>query len=125
MEFEQGGKERAEYGEQLLIRLAEDLTSRHERGFSVQNLENMRLFYAAIGKKEISETLSGKLALASPNGVDTQKSQTSSGILQTLSGKLSALQNKMLVREYLTALPDEKVLASELEKTRKTLEARK
>lgn len=36
-----------------------------------------------------------------------------------------ALQNKMLVREYLTALPDEKVLASELEKTRKTLEARK
>ena len=36
-----------------------------------------------------------------------------------------ALQNKMLVREYLTALPDEKVLASELEKTRKTLEATK
>ncbi len=27
--------------------------------------------------------------------------------------------------EYLTALPDEKVLASELEKTRKTLETRK
>jgi predicted nuclease of restriction endonuclease-like (RecB) superfamily len=36
-----------------------------------------------------------------------------------------ALQNKMLVREYLTALPDEKVLASELQKTRKTLEITK
>jgi hypothetical protein len=35
------------------------------------------------------------------------------------------LPNKMLVREYLTALPDEKTLAGELEKTRKQLEARK
>jgi predicted nuclease of restriction endonuclease-like (RecB) superfamily len=36
-----------------------------------------------------------------------------------------ALPNKMLVREYLTALPDEKALAAELETTRKQLEARK
>ena len=36
-----------------------------------------------------------------------------------------ALPNKLLVREYLTALPDEKTLATELEKTRKQLEARK
>ena len=36
-----------------------------------------------------------------------------------------ALPNKLLVREYLTALPDEKVLAAELEKTRKQLESRK
>jgi predicted nuclease of restriction endonuclease-like (RecB) superfamily len=35
-----------------------------------------------------------------------------------------ALPNKLLVHEYLTALPDEKVLAAELEKTRKQLEAR-
>lgn len=34
------------------------------------------------------------------------------------------LSNKLLVREYLTALPDEKVLAADLEKTRKTLERR-
>ena len=31
------------------------------------------------------------------------------------------LPNKMLVREYLTALPDEKVLAAEIDKTRKRL----
>jgi hypothetical protein len=36
-----------------------------------------------------------------------------------------ALPNKLLVREYLTALPDEQILAAELEKTRKQLEARK
>ncbi len=36
-----------------------------------------------------------------------------------------ALPNKLLVREYLTALPDEKLLAAELEKTRKQLEPRK
>jgi len=35
------------------------------------------------------------------------------------------LPTKLLVREYLTALPDEKVLSAELEKTRKQLEARK
>ena len=33
------------------------------------------------------------------------------------------LPNKMLVREYLTALPDEKVLAAEIDKTRKRLES--
>ena len=34
VEFEQGGQARAEYGEGLLKRLAEDLTARHGRGFS-------------------------------------------------------------------------------------------
>ena len=92
VEFEQGGAKRAEYGEQLLKRLADDLTSRHGRGFSVQNLENMRLFYGVCGPKEISETLSGKLALASSDAASvTQKSQTPSGIFQTASGKSPAL----------------------------------
>jgi hypothetical protein len=36
-----------------------------------------------------------------------------------------ALPTKLLVREYLTALPDEKLLSAELEKTRRQLEARK
>jgi len=35
-----------------------------------------------------------------------------------------ALPNKLLVREYMTALPDEKTLALEIEKTRRKLEAR-
>ena len=34
VEAEQGGQERAEYGEQITKRLAEDLTTRFGRGFS-------------------------------------------------------------------------------------------
>ena len=36
-----------------------------------------------------------------------------------------ALPNKLLVREYLTALPNEKLLSSELEKTRREIERRR
>ena len=45
VEYEQGGKERAEYGTQLLKRLAEDLTKTFGRGFSWRNLYNMKEFY--------------------------------------------------------------------------------
>jgi hypothetical protein len=45
VEFEQGGAERAGYGEELPERLAVDLTSQRGRGFSRQNLHNMRQFY--------------------------------------------------------------------------------
>ena len=47
VEFEQSGEERAEYGTALIESLAEDLTGRFGRGFSRQNLQNMRLFYLA------------------------------------------------------------------------------
>lgn len=45
VEEEQGGKERAEYGTQLLKELSKVLTKEFGRGFSVQNLERMRSFY--------------------------------------------------------------------------------
>jgi hypothetical protein len=45
VEHEQGGKDRAEYGDELLTRLASDLTARHGRGFSRQGLQRMRAFY--------------------------------------------------------------------------------
>jgi len=60
VEFEQGGKRRAEYGEELLERLSRDLTSRFGRGFGVDNLENMRRFYVAVPENKISETISRK-----------------------------------------------------------------
>ena len=37
---------------------------------------------------------------------------------------MKGLPNKVLTAEYRTALPDEKILASELERTRRMLEAR-
>jgi predicted nuclease of restriction endonuclease-like (RecB) superfamily len=45
VEFEQGGKERAEYGSGLLQKIADDLTTEFGKGFSIQNLERIRKFY--------------------------------------------------------------------------------
>ncbi len=42
VEEEQGGKERADYGKQLLKGLSEVLIKEFGKGFSVQNLERMR-----------------------------------------------------------------------------------
>lgn len=58
VEYEQGGKTRAEYGKQLLINLAKDLTLRNGRGFSRSNLLYMRKFYLSFPK---SETVSHQL----------------------------------------------------------------
>lgn len=58
VEYEQGGKARAEYGEALLQRLAVDLTARHGRGFSRQGLQKMRGLFTSW---EICPTPSGKL----------------------------------------------------------------
>ena len=57
VEFEQGGRKRAEYGEELLGRLSADLTARVGRGFSIDNLELMRRFYLAW---PIAQTLSAQ-----------------------------------------------------------------
>ena len=45
VEFEQGGKIRADYGKALISSLARDLGIRHGKGFSRSNLIYMRLFY--------------------------------------------------------------------------------
>ena len=45
VEFEQGGKARAEYGKALISKLAADLSLRHGKGFSRTNLVYMRLLY--------------------------------------------------------------------------------
>jgi predicted nuclease of restriction endonuclease-like (RecB) superfamily len=76
VEYEQGGKERAAYGSELLKRLSGDLQSRLGRGFSERNLEQMRQFYLhwqspqtlsanseAGTSQTISQTPSAKLAL--------------------------------------------------------------
>ncbi|HLA49586.1 MAG TPA: DUF1016 N-terminal domain-containing protein [Thermodesulfovibrionia bacterium] len=60
VEYEQKGKERAEYGEELLQKVSKDLNGKFERGFSSDNLEAMRRFYLSYPVK-ISETVSRKL----------------------------------------------------------------
>jgi len=57
VEFEQGGQERAAYGEGLIERLSADLSARFGRGFSRQNLWQMRAFYLAWSVERISQAL--------------------------------------------------------------------
>ena len=60
VEFEQSGEERAEYGAALVDKLAEDLTVRFGRGFSLQNIYNMRLFYLSYPTEKILQAPSGE-----------------------------------------------------------------
>lgn len=73
VEKEQGGKVRANYGKHILKELSKILTKEFGKGFSVDNLENMRRFYVAYGKSEtvsrisdntISETASREFNLS-------------------------------------------------------------
>ena len=66
VEYEQGGARRAEYGVQLLQRLTVDLTSRHGRGFGVDNLQRMRAFYLSCPPSKIYATLSRKFTDTAP-----------------------------------------------------------
>jgi len=50
VELDQAGEGRAEYGEQLIKKLAADLSKRFGRGFAWPNLYRMRRFYAAYPK---------------------------------------------------------------------------
>lgn len=61
VEEEQGGQIRAEYGKSLLKLLSVELINEFGKGFSVDNLENMRRFYLAFQK---SETVSRKFELS-------------------------------------------------------------
>src|SRR5437588_1637933 len=85
VEFEQRGKKRAEYGEELLQRLAKDLTARFGRGFSYPNVNKSRQFYLAFPAPGILSTPSIESihTILSTPSIESQrkKGQTSSGEL--------------------------------------------
>ena len=76
VEFEQKGKARAEYGEELIVRLAKDMTEKFGKGFSKSNLFLMRQFYLTYPEK--FQTMSGK-------SLESKKFQTATGKSETLS----------------------------------------
>ena len=106
LEFEQGGRDRGEYGRGVVERLASDLSARYGRGFSARSLWQMRAFYVAwpvlqhepaspapvAGKLQTpsaeSEPPRGKLRTVSAELVPAEASQH--GVLQTASGDLAA-----------------------------------
>jgi predicted nuclease of restriction endonuclease-like (RecB) superfamily len=59
VEFEQKGKEKAEYGSALLKKLSKDLKLRYGKGFSISNVYLMRQFYF---KYQKFQTVSGELS---------------------------------------------------------------
>ncbi len=59
IQFEQGGKKKAEYGSGLLNKLSNDLTEKYGKGFSRDSLERMRKLYVLFSKPA---TLSRKLS---------------------------------------------------------------
>jgi hypothetical protein len=88
VEFEQGGEDRAAYGESLIQRLALDLTGRFGRGFSRQNLQQMRAFYLAWPLEQKCQTLSG---VSSSQNTQTLTAQSfTQPILQTVSAESSS-----------------------------------
>lgn len=91
VEFEQKGKAKAEYGEELIVKLAKDMTEKFGRGFSERNLRNMRAFYLNF---PIRQTLSAKSLeeqkLQRPSGKSVTPSRKSE-ISQTLSDKFEPM----------------------------------
>jgi DNA-binding MarR family transcriptional regulator len=61
VEEEQNGKERAEYGKQILKSLSKSLSNEFGKGFSQRNLEQMRQFYLTYSK---AQTLSAEFNLS-------------------------------------------------------------
>ena len=94
VEFEQSGENRAEYGAALIVRLADDLTVQFGRGFSSQNIYNMRLFYLSYQPNRIRQTLSGILA-------PPPRRQ----IFQTTSGEFDPSSVEVGFDDLLTAFP--------------------
>ena len=76
VQSEQQGEARAEYGEQLIERLAIDLSKQFGRGFRRTNLWQMRAFYQAWPEKKILQTPSGEFAPAQTANTITHTSST-------------------------------------------------
>lgn len=57
VEEEQNGKERAEYGKQILKGLSTDLTKEFGKGFSMRNLEQIRKFYKTYSNSSSLSTI--------------------------------------------------------------------
>ena len=53
MEHEQGGQEKAEYGEGTLKQLSDELTQEFGKGFSLRNIETIRKFYLTYRKQHL------------------------------------------------------------------------
>lgn len=106
VEEEQNGKNRAEYGKQLLKGLSEQLTNEFGKGFSVENLERIRKFYvvysnsltvSTISENVKSQTLSTKLKMSENASILSQNEISKSATLSRIF-KLNWSHYNFLIR---------------------------
>jgi hypothetical protein len=129
VEYEQGGSDRAKYGEKLLEHLSKDLTKRFGKGFSLRNIRNFRLLYQAFpirkalpaesshGKKSTSQTLKLKTVNKRQSVVAESDSNIS---LKTLPANLSWTHLLLILRVkeplarqfYIDSNREEKIIKS-------------
>ena len=76
VEYEQGGKKRADYAEETLESLSKKLTAEFGRGYSVDNLERMRRFYLMYRKSAT------QLRISSGEALPMARSQKSATVLR-------------------------------------------
>ena len=88
VEHEQGGEDRAGYGEELLKRLSRDLGARFGRGFSLTNLKQFRKFYLVWRVPEKGQTASGQLP---PPGKGQTPSDQSGGAVIPATARVAGL----------------------------------
>lgn len=79
VEFEQHGKDRAEYGAQLLKKLEERV---NRKGLNVTALKSMRKFY--LWYPQMAENINGQICTTLSCNLIEQKSSTVSNLLQTI-----------------------------------------
>lgn len=100
VEFEQGGEARAEYGAEVLLRLARDLTARFGRGFSDRNLRQMRTFHQYW---EIWQTPSAKFEARVCLPVD---------LLGEMENSLSSEQGELMILPTAPAIFDPRIFSA-------------
>ena len=124
VEYEQGGREKAEYGSFLFEQLSKDLSNLYGKGFSRANLLYMRKLYLNF---PISETLSNVLSwshyfeiLRSDNTLEinfyTKQTEKENWSVRELKRQMKSIGNQLFVSKYQLYLPDKKQLENELNK---------
>lgn len=107
VEEEQQGKERAEYGKSVLKELSVRLNERFGKGFSVDNLQNMRQFYLAYSiyetpsRKLPSNNNQSQLAIASASRNLEKSDKTSAAIQQIATTELQMPRFQISWSHYL------------------------
>jgi predicted nuclease of restriction endonuclease-like (RecB) superfamily len=103
VDHEQKGQEKAKYGKETLKDLSGSLLDEFGKGFSVDNLENMRKFYLTYGK---SETVSRKFDLSWSHYVFLMRLDKHERTFYEIEATQNHWSLRELKRQFNTALYD-------------------